>query len=312
MSFSLLVNNKSIIEIAGNLSWSSNSDTLGQHLSFEMPFDVDGKLLPKRFIKIGDKVTLKYKSKVVFFGIVISEERAGRSPVQYDCFDLAFYLNKSSLTVQYNNKPADDCIKELCQKFNIKCNVTSIPTKVKKIYKEETVSDILADILTIATKQSGKKYRFEMRGDTLTVFVWRDVHVKVNAEWISEAQLSRSMEEMKNSIEIVLGDEKKVKVVANSKDNNSVKKYGLLHHSEEIDDKEKSKAKKVADNLLKELNRIQEEASVSLLGNYEARAGRLITINEPITGLTGDYLIVDAQHTLSNGIHLMSLSLEAV
>lgn len=312
MDFILSVEGYNLNHIASNLSWSSNSDTLGQSLTFEMPFDETGGLLPKAFIKLGDKVTLQYKSKIVFFGIIEGEESNGRAPKKYNCFDLAFYLNKSTLTIQFNNKPADDCFNEVCKKFGIKCEITSIPTKIKKIYKTETVSEILKDILSIAEKQTGKKYRFEMRGDKLTVFVWNDIYLKANVEWISNPQRSLSIGNMKNSIEIVSGDEKKIKVMASAKDNTSIKKYGLLHHSESIDDKEKSKSKQVANNLLKEFNKIQESGSVSLLGNYEARAGRLIKLDEPITGLKGDYYIKDASHTISNGIHLMSLGLEVV
>ena len=312
MDYTLSVEGYAVNHIASNLAWSSNTDTLGQSLSFEMPFDETGGLLPKPFVELGDKVTLHYKSKIIFFGIVEGEEASGITPRKYNCFDLAFYLNKSTLTIQFNNKPADDCINEICKKFGIKCAVTSIPTKIKKIYKSETVSEILKDILTIAEKQNGKRYRFEMRGDTLTVFAWKDIYVEANIEWISNPQRSQSIGSMKNSVEIVSGDEKKIKVMASVKDNSSIKKYGLLHHSESIDDKEKSKAKQVANNLLKELNKTQESGSVQLLGNYEARAGRLIKLNEPITGLKGDYYIKDANHSISNGIHLMTLGLEVV
>lgn len=312
MDYKLYIEGKEVNHLAINLAWSSNADSLGQSLSFEMPFNEDGKLMPKPFVKVGNKVSLKHKSDVIFFGIVEGEESNGRAPSKYNCFDLAFYLNKSTLTIQFNNKPADECFKEVCKKFGIKCEVTSIPTKIKKIYKSETVSEILKDILTIAEKQTGKKYRFEMRGDKLTVFVWTDIFVKANVDWISNPQRSLSIGNMKNSIEIVSGDEKKIKVMASAKDNASIKKYGLLHHSESIDDKEKSKSKQVANNLLKEFNKIQESGSVSLLGNYEARAGRSIKLDEPVTGLKGDYYIKDASHSIANGIHLMSLGLEVV
>ncbi|EON70453.1 XkdQ/YqbQ family protein [Lysinibacillus sphaericus] len=312
MDYILSVEGYEINHIASNLTWSSNTDTLGQALTFEMSSDENNTFLPKAFIKVGNKVTLHHKSKIIFFGVVESEEANGRAPRKYNCFDLAFYLNKSTLTIQFNNKPADDCIKEICKKFGIKTTVTSIPTKIKKIYKSETVSEILKDILSIAEKQIGKKYRFEMRGDTLTVFAWKDIYVEGDIEWISNPQRSLSISSMKNSIEVVSGDEKKIKVIASVKDNEAIKKYGLLHHSESIDDKEKSKAKQVANNLLKELNKIQQSGSVSLLGNYEARAGRLIKLNEPITGLQGDYYIKDANHAISNSIHLMTLGLEVV
>lgn len=310
MDYILSVEGYEMNHIAANLSWSSNADTLGQSLNFEMPFDESGSLLPKAFIKVGDKVTLKYRSQVIFFGIVEGEDANGRQPRKYTCFDLAFYLNKSSMTIQFNNKPASECLKEICSKFNIKTTITSIPTKIKKIYKSQTVSEIIKDILLISEQKSGKKYRFEMRGDTFTVFVWRDLKINVAMEWLHNPQRSLSIGEMKNSVEIVSGDEKKTKIVATVQDTASIRKYGLLQHSESIDDKEKAKAKQVANNLLKELNKVQQSGSVSLLGNHEARAGRLITLNEPITGLIGDYYIKDAQHSISNGIHLMTLGLE--
>lgn len=312
MTYKLSVEGKSIEGIAGNLSWSSDSETLGQSLSFEMPFDKDGGLFPTAFIEPGNKVTLRYNSDLVFFGVVVDEDADAEKPRKYTCFDLAFYLNKSSVTMQFNNVSATVAIEELCKKFNIKCAVTAIPTKIKKIYKSTVVSEVLKDILTIAEEKTGNKYRFEMQGDTLVIFMWKDRHVKVETKWISNPKRSRSIENMKNSIEIVSGDEKKTKLLATAKDDASIKKYGLLQESHTIDDKEKGTAKTVAANLLKELNRIQEEGSVSLLGNYEVRAGRLITIKEPYTGLQGDYYIKNASHTISNGIHLMNLSLGVV
>lgn len=312
MDYILSVEGYELNHIAANLSWSSNADTLGQSLNFEMPFNETGALLPQAFIKVGDKVSLRYKSQVIFFGIVEGEDINGRSPRKYTCFDLAFYLNKSSITIQFNGKAASECLSELCSRFNIKANITSIPTKIKKIYKSQAVSEIIKDILLISEQQSGKRYRFEMRGDTFTVFVWRDLKVNVVMDSLHNPQRSLSIGEMKNSIEIVSGDEKKTKVVASVRDTSSISKYGLLQHSESIDDKQKSKAQQVANNLLKEMNKIQQSGSVSLLGNHEARAGRLITLNEPVTGLIGDYYIKDAQHSISNGIHFMTLGLEVV
>lgn len=310
MDYVLSVEGYEINHIATNLNWSSNKHTLGQSLSFEMPFDETNGLLPKAFIKMGDKVTLRYKSKIIFFGVVVDESRNGRAPIKYTCFDLAFYLNKNELTIQFRDQMANKALEDICGKYNIKCKITNIPVKIKKIYLGKLVSEIIKDILTLAEQSTGKKYRFEMQGDTFVVFPWLDMKVKVNAQWISNPQLNRSIENMKNSIQVVSNDEKKVKIFGEAKDAANIAKYGLLTKVEAIDDKEKAKAQQVAKNLLKELNKIQESGSVALLGNYEARVGRLITLDEPITGLKGDYFITDAQHTISNGIHLMTLSLE--
>lgn len=311
MDYQLSVEGYKLNHIASNLEWSSNKDSLGQLLSFEMPFDETGGLLPKTFINPGSKVVLKYKSEIIFLGIVITEEADGRAPRKYNCLDLAFYL-KSKITVQFNGKRADEAIKQILKRFNIKHTITDIPFQIKKIYKSTEVSEIIKDILSIAEARSGNRYRFEMRGNTLVVFKWRDIRVKTDVQWLMNPSRTRSIENMKNSIEIVADNEKSAKIVATVKDNSSIKKYGLLQESQTIDEKQMAKAKNVANKLLKELNRIQESGSVSLLGNHEARAGRIITLNEPVTGLSGDYFITDAKHSISNGIHLMDLSLEVV
>lgn len=310
MSYRLYANAVDITHLAGGLTWSSDVDTLGQSLEFELPFDVDGVLMPKQFVHVGDKITLRYDNNIIFLGIVIDEDRNGRQPIKYSCFDLAFYLNKNMLTIQFNNMTATQAIQQLCNRVGIKSNITNIPVNIKKIYKAQTVSDILKDILTIAEEQNGIKYRFEMRGDVLAVYQWKDIRVNANVEWISNPTRKLSIENMKNRIEITSGDEKTTKIVASVSDDNNIRKYGLLTHAQTIDEKELRKARTVAANLLKEMNRIQEDNSVSLIGNYEARAGRIITLNERITGMNGDYLIKSASHTYNNGIHLMNLNLE--
>lgn len=310
MSFKLYANGVDVTYLAGGLSWSSDVDTLGQSLSFELPFDKDGELLPMPFVNVGDKISLRYNGEDVFFGIAVDEERNGRSPIKYNCFDLAFYLNENVVTIQFNDIPAKQAIEDLCEKIGIKCTVANLAVKIKKIYKAQAVSEILKDILAICNEQTGIKYRFEMRGDTLVVFHWKDIKVDINAEWISSPNRKTSLSGMKNRIEIVSADEKTTKVLGQAEDAANIAKYGLLTQSQTIDEKEISKAKAVANNLLKELNRLKEEGGVSLVGDYRARAGRLIALEEPITGLTGEFLIKSAQHTYNNGIHLMTLGLE--
>lgn len=312
MAFKLTVGGKDISKIAGDLQWSDSVDTLGMELSFSLPFDRTGKQFPEATIRDGSKVTLRYKSKVIFYGMVVEIEHDGIQPKKYTCFDFAFLLNKSDMTIQFNSKPADQCLKDICKKFGIKHTVTSIPVKIKKVFKAQAVSEIMNEILEIASKSTGKKYRFEMRGNTLVVFEWNRIIVKINNKWLESAQRTESIVERKNSITVESSDEKKYKVFAKVSSKSSIKYHGLLHKTEQIDSKEKTQAKRVADNLLKQLNRVQEEGSISTLGNYEARAGRVLDVIELNSGFNGRYSILSSSHSLSNGIHMMQLDLKAV
>ncbi|MNC27828.1 phage late control protein GPD [compost metagenome] len=79
-----------------------------------------------------------------------------------------------------------------------------------------------------------------------------------------------------------------------------------------MDEKNEHQARQIAANTLQEMNRVGETVSCELLGHDSIRAGRLVDINEPISGIVGRYLIKSASHTASNGIHKTKVDLEAV
>lgn len=308
--FKLFVNGMGINGLAGNIEWSSNKDTLGCSLSFEVPFDDEGNSFPERFIKVGDKVTLRHGSNVEFFGIIVDEAINGRNPVKYTAFDLAFYLNKSEMTIQFNKQPISKCIEQICKKYNIRCEVVSISTPITKIYKGEVASEIIKDLLKTAELKTGTRYRFEMKADRFNVFKWVEMKNEVYTHWIESPTRNTSIADMKNSILVVADGEKISKPSATASDESNIAKYGLLTKVETISDKEKRSAQVVANNLLKQLNKVQATGGAKFVGDRNVRAGRLFKLNESVTGWSGDVLITDAKHSIANGIHIMQLSWE--
>lgn len=310
--FKLFVESTDVTRYVSGLNWSDSVDTLGMELSFSLPFDVKGEQFPVWTIRDGSKVTLRYEDKIIFYGMVVEIEHNGNSPKRYVCFDFAFLLNKSDMTIQFKNQSADQCLAEICKRFNIKHSITSIPTKIKKIFKSQIVSEIMKEILETATNETGIKYRFEMRGDTLVMFPWNQISVTINNKWLSNAQRTQSIVERKNSITVEASDEKSIEVFAKAESPGSKALHGLLHKTEQIDSKEKAKAKQVAETLLRQLNKVHETGSITTIGNVDARSGRTLSVVEANSGFNGMYTIVSSSHTLSNGIHMMSLELEAL
>jgi hypothetical protein len=311
MMHQVYVNKKNISQLVGDIGWESSVDTLGVKLDFSLAYS-DVKGFPTNVVKAGDIVTLRNGSKEVFQGIVVSEKAAGRSPRSYTCFDFAFYLNKSKTVIQFNGHNASDAIRKLLLQFNVPHNVTEIPIKINTIYKDKTASDIIKDILKQATDSTGIKYRMEMRGGALFIEKQTDLIVNARVDLIGNPSRSQSIEDMKNSILIVSDGENASKVVATAKDNNNIRRFGLLQDVQTVSEDELWKAQGMANNYLNEHNRIKEDNSIELLGNDDVRAGRILAVNEPVTGIVGKYLITSCKHTLNNGIHKMSLSLGVV
>ncbi|PEB56246.1 hypothetical protein CON65_15935 [Bacillus pseudomycoides] len=308
MAHQVYVNTSNITQLVGNLGWESNVDTLGVKLDFNLAYS-DVKGFPRNVVSIGDIVTLRNGNKEIFRGIVVSESASGRSPRSYTCFDFAFYLNKSKTIIQFNGHTADDAIRKVLIEFNVPHNVTDISTQINTIYKDKVVSDIIKDILEQATNELGVKYRMEMRGWALFIEKQTDLVVSAMVDLISNPSRKRSIEEMKNSIIIISDKDQETSIVATAKDSNSIRKYGLLQEIRNVNEEEMAQAQNIAHNVLNDLNRIKEDNSIELLGNDDVRAGRILKVNEPITGMSGKYLITSCKHTVNNGIHKMSLSL---
>lgn len=314
-----------ITNLCGNLSWKDSIDTLGMELNVDVARNTDDKYIKGYDLaEVGDKIVLLNNDKEIFRGIIVDlgTERYSKS---ITAFDYAFYLNQSRTIIQFNKVRADEAIKQLCSKFNVPIgNIASISTVITKIYKDNTIADIIRDILKQATNELGIKYRLEMRAGKLYIEKYTDLIIKplfkpaMNVvefnplEAIGSISKTESIADMRNSILISSSDEKSSRVVAVAKDNKSISKFGLLQEVESVDDKDIAKAKIIAQNKLKELNRIGEDISIELLGDDNVRAGRILEVNNDMFKLQGQYLVKDCTHTYQNRIHKMNLTLGKV
>lgn len=305
-----------ITPIVGDLSWRSNIDELGTELNFSVANN-DIRHFPKNPIGIGDMVILKGKEEITRC-IVVSEDKQGRKPIFYKAFDPAFYLNKSRRTYQFNNISTTKAITQMLNDYRIPiAQITNIATKIDQLYINETISDIIRDILEQAKNENGKRYTMEMNKGKFNLYQSAEMVVKprfnlannlslVNgASAISNPSRRRSIENMRNNIQIVCDN----KVVTTLSDQSSIQKYGMLSDTIEIQADDISKARNIARNTLNELGRVFEENSIEMIGDNSVLAGRTIEIEEPVTGMTGRYLIKNVVHNVRNGIHKMSLEL---
>lgn len=305
-----------ITPMVGNIQWRSSINELGEQLDFEIAFN-DDRYFPINPVDLGSMIRLENEEEI-FRGIAISEQRNGRNAIAYTCFDYAYYLNKSREIYQFNKISGEKAIKTILQDFNISTgNIAPITTVIDKIYNDKPVSDIIRDIIDVAEKEKGIKYRMEMRQGKLYIEKQEDLVIKATFKLaeniqpyditssISNPSRRRTIENMKNSIKIISDD----KVLAENKDDDLINKYGILQEISSIDQKDIAKAKNIAQNMLKDLGKIFEENSLEMIGNDKVRAGRIIEIEEPVTGMKGQYLIKDVTHTIKNGVHRMQIGL---
>lgn len=311
-----------ITPAVGEISWRSHIDELGVELNFNMAVN-DIRPFPRNPVDIGGLVQLiNYKTEQeVFQGIVFTEERNDTSPINYKVFDIMFYLNKSEEIIQFNDIPVNQAIEKLLDRFDIPyAPIPSMPVRVDKIYNE-VVSDILRDLIYLHERDSGQKMTIEAR-EGRVVIEKEDENKKIRPKYqvagnLNEVYLndvlmnpsrSRSIEEMKNVV-IITHDEERLHEERNE---SLINQYGMLQYVENIDEEDKARARNAARNRLRDMSKIIEDVNVTLMGNDDVRAGRIIEIEEPFTGISGDYRILSANHKLENGFHTVDVTLEAV
>lgn len=313
-----------ISSMVGTVSLSSSLDTLGDQLDFEIAYS-KMRYYPKIEVDTGDKIKLfDDKNKLVFWGIIVEKTRNEKTQ-SFSCFDYAFYLNKSKTITQFNSVRADIAIKSLLNYFNVTIGtIADMPTIIKKIYYDQEVSEVIKDIIQQVTNANGAKYVMEMKEGEFYIredkeLTLPDLKIKVAdnlslvdiSKTISNPSKKASIEGMRNSIKLYIGDENATKVYVEKKNDAMIEKYGTLEETQSLEDKDIAQAANIAQNRLKELGKIPVEGSIEVLGHFELRAGRIIELNEPITNLVGKFKIKSANHSIGT-IHTTSLELEGV
>ncbi len=297
--YKLLCRKTDILPCSNNITWSSDIDTLGTQLSFDSLYNLSE----------GSIVSLFINNKEYLRTIVVKKSE-GKFSNNYTCFDYSWYL-KNEVIKQFNGVSASTAIRSLLSERNMKSNIVNIPTKIKKIYKDQTIASIIDDILDQAQKEQGIKYLKEMQVNTLIVSKLHDMKIAPKILISKDITINSSIEELKNKILIVNGGEENTKILAVAEDKSCQSQVGLLQMIESVDDKEVAKAKSVASNLLKENNRIFKDTSFDVLGIKDAetiKSNRLIYIKAK--KLNGWYRIKSASHTLSNNKHTVNIGLE--
>lgn len=314
-----------ITSLCANISWKDTLDTLGMEFTFDIARSTKDRYLKQYdVVEIGDKVVLKNNEVELFRGIIVdlSTELSKKSVT---AFDYAFYLNQSKLIIQFNKIKGDAAINQLCNKFGVAVgNITGISSIINKIYNDKTVAEIIKDILEQATKESGTKFRLEMREGKLHIEKYEDLIIEATFKpakniqkfnvfnAIGNISKSESIQEMRNSIQISSGDEKSSRIIATADDAESISAYGLLQEIESIEDKDIAQARNIANNKLKDLNKIMENISLDLLGDDKVRSGRIVKINNEQFNLNGNYLVKECTQTYNNSIRKMNITVEKV
>lgn len=302
-----------ISAFCGSVTKEDDIKSLGVKLSFSY---ANNKVIDKNTVWIdvhlGDTIRMYDGDDLLFQGTIQKATRSGLSSYQYDAFDNAWYLNKQETRIQFNNVDIKSAITTLCKQENIPCEVAcDITTKVTKIYNGDTISNVIDDLLKLATNETGKQYRREYNYGKLYINTFDNLKMIWDKEpLVSEFNQEYDCDGLANKIVVLSGNEKSQTVVATAQDDASIKKYGLYVHYEKVDDKKKAQADQIAKTKLKNMAYPKKSIKVTLMGDNYVRSGRILKFNQPNIGMVGEYIVTNCSHSYDMGKHTMDCELK--
>lgn len=315
--------------VFGNVTWGDNIESLGVELNVSIPRNVGDRFLRNYdVIEIGDGVLFKNLDGVVFQGMI---ENIDTQRFQKDitCYDLGHLLNKTSILKQFTNVKGHDAISSVCSEQGVPVgSIEPMGVDITKIYKNEVVSDIIKDIIDQENTNTGKRLRMEFREGKLYIENQDDKVIELSykpAANISQfdpttvpGEISRddSITDMRNHVKVVYEQTgtkaANARIVAEAKDDESIKKYGRRVQLESVTKEELPNAQTIANNKLRELQNVITNVTIELLGDDKLRSGHVIELNNESYGLKGKYVVLNCEHIYENNNRKMRLEIEGV
>ena len=316
---------RDITSITSNWSRSDNINSLGMEFNFDLMSNPKDKYYKDGKLQNGGKIVFENNGVKVFQGIIKDIGRRGLAQNSYTAYDYGYYLNKDEIFMQFNKVSASDALNRICERKGIPIGViTTIPTSITKIYNGTKISEAIKDILKQATDETGVKYRLEMRGGLLCIEPYTNLIMTgyyKPASTLDKFDISKvpsdfsatySITDMVNKVVVISSSEKSTQILAQASDDASITTFGGLTYYEKVDKKNQSQASQIAKTKLAELNIVKEEQNITLFGDDNVRAGRILVFNQPDIDMVGKFLLENCTHTYSNKNHFMKCKFKRV
>lgn len=322
---------KDVTSMLKSVKWGGDVNVLPRKM--EVSFQNADQLGPKgkRMVltDAGQMVFLYNDSEELFRGFIFSRTIDQEGLESFTAYDELIYATKSMDTILVSGKTASEVITQQMKKFGIQ--IGSIQTtnyKIpQKLYQNQTLASIWNELLAVDKGYSGQQYQF-FTEKGLSYLWTRDkaAQVTIAIDNIISGSNEVSIEDLRNMVVVTKGSlepntNASVKgktttkqpnfTYQNAFDMDSIKKYGyLVHYSTSTDDKATAtQMKQEAKTLLGEMNKPLVTSKIDFIGDPKCITGRLINVQDTITGLQGQFYITQDDHTWEGGDYRMSLQI---
>ncbi|ASS74077.1 hypothetical protein CIG75_03140 [Tumebacillus algifaecis] len=325
--YTLLAYNEKGVKVELNplvqsFTWSGDLDQSAMQLEVTLsPHDE-----MKTLVKPGDRLVLYVfqtdtgNTIQLFSGMVIDQQLQGgfAGSTRLVAHDLMYFLLKNSDDFVFRNMKASDIIKSLCGQFGVVCGVIddSVHRIPSLVCRNHTLYDTIVKALQITRDATGDK--FFLRADASGIILRKkpkdpSMWLFQGGDTLLSANFSESIANLRNHVKVVghAANEETSPMLAEVKDDASIKRFGRLQevHTAEETGKDKASALSVAQTVLKKLNKPERTARIQAVAVHGLYPGDPVQVYERFTGLSGVYYVKNIRTTVSSGSATVDLDL---
>ncbi len=278
MTYEFLIEvDKKIYEISDLVTKVTYKDTLNDGCSkLEFSFVDDGLKLQN-----GSIVRFKYNGANIFYGYVFRYETNKKKDISVTAYDQLRYCKAKDIIV-VKGDTITTLVKRMCTYFGLKTGTLTNSSHIlaTSVQDDKTWLDIIYNASSDTLMNTGKKYCLRDEFGNIALRDLEELKLDLilgDQSLCYDFNFKKSIDDdFYNQIKIYIkGDEKnKAGIMTGTKDEASIKKYGLLQYYESVDSKTNySQALNKAKILLTLYNHEAETLSLDCLGDTDIRAG---------------------------------------
>jgi len=316
MNISVVYDNSLYLtDIVQEITWSGDVNLAYRSLVITLVNTLNGKE-PEITFELGKEIRFLSEDMELFRGFIFRTSIDQGGMMSLTVYDANVYLVKNEDTRKFTNMTASQIVRSLCNDFGIAYGTIEDTGYVipKLVLRDMTLWNMMVTALTVTLKQTGRRYYIYADKGALHLVARKKrvaKYVIESATNLTSASYAQSIEDLRNQVRVIGGDDKKP-LTSTVKDAASITRFGIMQHLENADsDATAAQVKQLAEQRLKELNVIDDEATITALGFDDVKSGVCTYVYDKMTGILGGYYVSTDTHTFSNGMHTMSLTLSA-
>ncbi|WP_304341616.1 NlpC/P60 family protein [Metaclostridioides mangenotii] len=294
-----------LTDLVEKVTWSGDYKSPSRTLEFSVFSSAVDINTPSLDLAVGSTVCFYHNNTELFRGMVIDRSRnSGNNNINYTCKDIGSRLVRSKYAYNFvDEKPEDIANKILKENGFTIGEILKTDYKYTKIFTQSTIYDIIMSAYTSATSKTGKKYMITTDIDKINVVEKGKTKLKVafnEYDNLINTSFSESIDNVVNKVILIDQAGNKVNEL---KDEESIKKYGLLQEIVQ------QQAEGSSQDLKASLQDVKKTCNLKGYGDTSCITGYGVEVKDTYTGLVGLFYIDSDKHSWTPGDYSIDLEL---